>query len=282
MRNDKQILSKHFSKYATTYDEVATVQHRLQAALWDRWIGEMIDEESTRKIKDVLDLGCGPGTHAAKILGALPSSLYVGIDISENMLLHAKERIGEEFSRRVRWEQVDAEQWNWPVERFDVIHSNAVMQWFNDPDAAIISIVDAIQLNGWFIGTVFTQGTFKELKQAISDVNSLQQITLSSGPILRSVAAWNESFDVLRGMGHVVQTEIFCEQQMYADLRGMLKQIQQMGATDASEEVDALTGWTPKRMRQVEDVYRREHGTNDGIRATYEALCFWIQKRIET
>lgn len=79
----------------------------------------------------VLDVGCGTGMLAARILGELGLEV-VGCDFSRGMLDHARRR-----SRRVRWVQGNAGRLPFGDASFDAIVSTEAFHWFPDPHGAL-------------------------------------------------------------------------------------------------------------------------------------------------
>jgi trans-aconitate 2-methyltransferase len=79
-----------------------------------------IDVPAARR---VIDLGCGPGNSTAVLRRRWPEALIVGLDSDAAMLAAA-----EKSDSNVRWELGDAATWD-PAEPFEVVFSNAMLQW---------------------------------------------------------------------------------------------------------------------------------------------------------
>jgi ubiquinone/menaquinone biosynthesis C-methylase UbiE len=80
----------------------------------------------------ILDVGCGTGQLAARIVRELPECDVTGCDFSRGMLEHASAR-----NVRVRWVQGDAGRLPFRSGAFDAIVSTEAFHWFPDQDRAL-------------------------------------------------------------------------------------------------------------------------------------------------
>jgi trans-aconitate 2-methyltransferase len=79
----------------------------------------------------VIDLGCGPGNSTAVLRARWPSAAVVGLDNDSEMLAAARQTdVG------VSWELGDAATWQ-PSRSFDVVFSNAMLQWLPDHEELV-------------------------------------------------------------------------------------------------------------------------------------------------
>ena len=76
-----------------------------------------------RNVKTAIDLGCGPGNSTEVLAAAFPNANITGLDNSPDMIAAARKRLPH-----ARFELADLTTWTDPGP-FDVILSNAVMQW---------------------------------------------------------------------------------------------------------------------------------------------------------
>jgi trans-aconitate 2-methyltransferase len=84
--------------------------------------------ESPRRI---VDLGCGPGNSAAVLAARWPSSEIIGVDSSEAMIAAARRSAPERT-----WLVDDIASWTADTP-FDLVFSNAALQWIPDHEVAI-------------------------------------------------------------------------------------------------------------------------------------------------
>ena len=71
----------------------------------------------------VVDLGCGPGNVTPLLKQRWPNAKVIGLDNSDEMLDQAQSAVPE-----VHFEKVDVSDWD-PNQKFDIIFSNAALQW---------------------------------------------------------------------------------------------------------------------------------------------------------
>ncbi len=93
--------------------------------------------------KTVLDVGCGPGNSTNKLYVRFPNSEILGIDSSENMLDKAEKTYPhlKFFKCRVP-EDMDK------IENFDLIFSNACLQWVPDHRNLFPKLMDKLNPKG--------------------------------------------------------------------------------------------------------------------------------------
>jgi trans-aconitate 2-methyltransferase len=91
----------------------------------------------------VADLGCGPGNVTGFLTRRWPQAQVIGIDSSEEMLAKADAKAtGAEF--------VKADIADWRPERpFDVIYSNAALQWVDGHQSLLPQLMAQLAPEGW-------------------------------------------------------------------------------------------------------------------------------------
>lgn len=102
---------------------------------WDANLYTKFEKQRTQPSKDlissieilpktVLDLGCGPGNSTEQLCLAFPGADIIGTDKSPGMLDQAKKRLPE-----CTFTQADANMDLSHLGKFDLVFSNAVLQW---------------------------------------------------------------------------------------------------------------------------------------------------------
>lgn len=94
--------------------------------------------------KRVADLGCGPGNSTALLRARWPSPEIVGLDNSPEMLRDARASGVE-----ARFVQADIATWR-PDAPYDVIFSNAALQWLEDHERLIPRLFSFVTPGGAF------------------------------------------------------------------------------------------------------------------------------------
>jgi trans-aconitate 2-methyltransferase len=76
----------------------------------------------------VIDLGCGPGNSTALLAARWPGAQLAGLDSAPDMLATARRT-----HPTITWIDGDIASWSpSPTERYDVVYSNAALQWVPD------------------------------------------------------------------------------------------------------------------------------------------------------
>lgn len=94
-------------------------------------------------IRRIIDIGCGSGMSTKPLLKRWPSTEIIGVDYSDTMLNKAKE-----WNKDIRWLKRDC---NNPLEdlgKFDLVFSNAALQWLNDQGAVIKNLSRLLNKKG--------------------------------------------------------------------------------------------------------------------------------------
>jgi trans-aconitate 2-methyltransferase len=110
---------------------------------WDPCQYLKFDEERTRASRDlcarilldaperVLDLGCGPGNSTQILRERWPQAALTGLDSSPEMLVRARAQ-----GPAADWLLADVAAWE-PEAPFDVVFSNAMVQWLPDAEVQV-------------------------------------------------------------------------------------------------------------------------------------------------
>jgi trans-aconitate 2-methyltransferase len=121
---------------------------------WNPELYLKFNEERTQPAKDlaarihvenpenILDVGCGPGNSTNVLSSRWPESEIVGIDSSASMIESAKNNYPD-----IEWRIEDATKME-TKEKYDIIFSNATIQWIQDQEKLISDLVKKLKNNG--------------------------------------------------------------------------------------------------------------------------------------
>ena len=81
----------------------------------------------------ILDVGCGSGMSTLALKNRFPEAEIIGVDLSAAMLENAKKLLPD-----VQWIQRDCSESLEDLGQFDLVFSNAFLQWLPDQEKFII------------------------------------------------------------------------------------------------------------------------------------------------
>ena len=103
---------------------------------------ELLARVNHRSPNRVIDLGCGPGNSTALLARRWPKAKLEGLDSSEPMLDQAR-RSGINAT----WLSGDIPGWT-PKKRYDVIFTNATIQWIPEQDTLLPRLMSYLEPGG--------------------------------------------------------------------------------------------------------------------------------------
>ncbi len=93
-------------------------------------------------VRRVIDIGCGPGNSTRVLREKWPNARIAGLDSSREMIEKARKTCPES-----EWILADAETWK-TDDQFDVVFSNAALQWMAAPTAVITNLFGHLNEGG--------------------------------------------------------------------------------------------------------------------------------------
>lgn len=140
---------------------------------------DLLNRVNIADCKRVLDIGCGSGMSTIPLRKRYKDSEIVGVDLSESMLQKAKSLMDD-----VTWIQRDCSKKLNDLGTFDLVFSNAFIQWLNNQEEFIMNTrellsdggVFAIQIpafEGMMISDIIKEiaNAFDEKGEIFNDVN---------------------------------------------------------------------------------------------------------------
>ncbi len=153
--NRRLKISQAFSHAAETYDQHAVVQNYVAQRLTAR----VLNPEKP-SLGTVLEVGCGTGILSHHLIPH--AETYVLTDLSFSLLGKAQEKVrGDHVFPLI----VDGERPCFSAS-FDVIVSNLVLHWFQDPKGALTRLVACLKPGGKLYITTLGNNTFHEWRTA--------------------------------------------------------------------------------------------------------------------
>jgi len=156
---NKEEIRKNFSLSAPEYEEHAKLQKELADELFQ-------SVQSLQPLR-ILDIGCGTGYLARRLAEHFPKARVIGVDIAPGMIEVAG---GKNSRKNLTFEIGDGETLSFPKGSFDLVVSNASLQWM-DAQKVFQTVLKILKPKGHFVFTTFGPQTLFELKESGFQVN---------------------------------------------------------------------------------------------------------------
>ncbi len=127
-----------------------------------KWGRELMDRLRLKGDEDILDLGCGDGALAAELAKRVPRGSVVGVDVSPEMIRHARLAYPRRLHPNLSWKVMDACHLDF-LESFDVVFSNAVLHWIRDQARVLEGIARALKPGGTLLAQMGGRGNAAEV-----------------------------------------------------------------------------------------------------------------------
>jgi trans-aconitate 2-methyltransferase len=105
---------------------------------------ELLSRVGAEQPARVIDLGCGPGNSTGLLAARWPAARLEGLDSSAAMLAQARAS-----EVRATWVEADLASWT-PAEPYDVIFSNATLQWLPQQETLLPRLMGFVKAGGSF------------------------------------------------------------------------------------------------------------------------------------
>ena len=241
----KETIKKNFSKYALTYDRYAGVQYEAAKQLTD-----MLPENA----RNILDIGCGTGILTKMLKDKYNDSAICAIDISQEMISVAKNKVKD-----VDYIVADAEEIS-GGKTYDLITSNASLQWLKGLEKAMLSFKKILNPGGRIVFSIFGPLTFHELSWTIRSCFN-KNVFISS-------KTFHGKTELEKMLGRVFGKATIKEKVMVEknkSLKDLLKKIKYTGTQGHGVMGTNYLG--KEALKKMEDLYKAKH---KNLEATYQ------------
>ena len=138
------------------YDEKALEY----SSLPDQYLEDILSCISTASHKSILDIGCGHGNLVFNILEKYNPQKIIGIDISDEILNIARNRVGEKGLNNCEFIAASSNRLPFKDQSFDIIVSNMVFHHIVDKEKAFTEIIRVAKDDGLVIIQCYGGDTF--------------------------------------------------------------------------------------------------------------------------
>lgn len=252
---DKKIIAKNFSRSAPFYDKYANIQRQVAV--------DLLKGIKEKRVSKILEIGCGTGNYTLLLKDKYKNSELKAIDISKEMIDVAREKLK---GRGIEFIIADAEKKDLE-ESFDLITSNAALQWFADLENSLLKYKSLLNENGALSFSIFGPLTFWELNSSLGDI-----------PRRISVEAVSfKPFNQIKKIFQLNFKKIEIKEKRYEEtlpnLMTLLQKIKYTGIRGGSWGPKIF--FSPRFLKKLEQVYLSKF---ERIKATYQVFfCHGIK-----
>ena len=239
---NKDLVKFIFQKIINTYDNCAVIQKEMAHLLIEKILancGNSFDK--------VFEFGAGTGFLSKNMLNRISFKEYCANDIIEESEFCIKNIINDAKFMAGDIEKINLE------EKFDLIVSNAVMQWITDIDELLLKIHRNLTDKGFFAFTTFGEQNFKEIKETTGvSLNYLKTETLKQKCAHKfEITEFEENIQTL----------------CFDSPLDVLKHIKYSGTNGIKTQ-----NWTPSKLKKFDEYYRQSFGINNRVTLTYNPV----------
>lgn len=258
MSIDKVQVTRRFNRAVSTYDQYAIIQQQMAHRLLQH-----LTKKVTSSPRRICEVGCGTGYFTDLLLQHYPESELVAIDLASQMIERAKTRVNHPH---IEWVVGDAEQLHQLVSGpFDLIVSNASIQWLSDPQRTLFLWREALNPGGLLIASTFGVDTFHEMSSSFKKA----ALELGMPPCqhhltMYAIQDWREWLE--QGGFSAISIEESHELRKYPDSRALMQSIKATGASYSKAT------WSRRLLQKVMAEYNERYREESHVLATYHVL----------
>lgn len=261
-KKNKKAIRHNFTKAAATYDAYSDIQQELA--------GKLVNEcrlPLSSPPQSILEIGCGTGNYTLLLAQRFSDADISTLDFSQQMVEMARLKLAP-ISSRIKFICEDGESFLAAApSSFDLITSNATMQWFDNIDYAFFNIKKLLTTGGLFKGSLFGPQTLQELALGLTQLFG-QQIRLPAVDFLSRATLHN----MLCKHFKIVLTSEWMVQRQYKSLIDLLLHIKKTGATGGHYKP---LPFTRGRLKKLDDWFLAQYG---GYRVSYQTYLLMVCK----
>ncbi len=245
MQTDNKHIKKQFEKSMKDYDKNAAVQDMMAAKL----VIEL--SKIASNFDNVLELGAGTGLLTKKIARSLKFKSYYANDLVEKSKIYVQKFIPNSIFLFGNALKIKLPR------KMDLIVSNAMFQWFDNLEKAVLTFKGQFNNHGVLAFSTFAPENFKEIKD-------LTGLTLK-------YKTEDEIKEILEKCGfEILYCESFYEELIFKTPLELLAHMKHTGVNSLSESV-----WTMKKVKEFCDKFSKKYPK---IKLTYAPIIV-IAKR---
>ena len=240
-------LIQSFSKHVKTYDRYAQIQKSMAERL-----ASLLPDPHPKK---TLEIGCGTGIFTRHLLARTNTKLILN-DIAPAMIDHLKNHL--DLPPNVELILGNAERIRFP--KVQLITSNAVFQWFQNPEKAIQDLSQCLAKNGTVVFSTFGPRTLQDFRETAK---------IGGPTYLVPGRKWKT---ILSKTGFkLIEFHSEMRQIFFPSTRNLMKNLQQIGAAP-------LRLMNPGQLRKLMKTYDKKFASPQGVYTGWELYFFSAEK----
>ena len=240
-------LIQSFSKHVKTYDQFAQIQKSMAERL-----ASLLPDTQAQK---TLEIGCGTGIFTRHLLARTNAKLVLN-DIAPAMIDHLKTQL--DLPPNTKFVIGNAERIRFP--KVQLIASNAVFQWFQNPEKAIHDLSQCLVINGKLVFSTFGPRTLQDFRE-IAEI---------SGP---THLVPGRKWKIMLAKSGLKLIDFYSEMRLifFPSTRNLMKNLQQIGAAP-------LRLMNPGQLRRIMKTYDTRFASPRGVYTGWELYFFSAEK----
>ena len=265
---DVMLLRHRFDRAAHSYADAAVVQREVGKRLLERFDVMRIAPAN------ILDVGCGPGTHTAALSARFPEAMVTAVDHAPAMVARAAPPASGLFTRwtglgkrsRIRGLVSDMGALPLPLECADVLWSNFALQWMNDLPALFAEWNRVLKIGGVIMFTAPGPDTLIELRRALGKAGE------DADSRVQRLTDLHDIGDMLIHAGFadpVMDMEVITLE--YVSAAALWRDIKEQGAVN-SMQTRPRGLLTPRKLRAIEAALDSARKLDGPIRISIEVI----------
>lgn len=243
----EQKVIKSFSRHVKTYDRNAQLQRSMAERL-----ATLIPNPFPQKI---LEIGCGTGMFTRHLLARDPSSLILN-DIAPPMIEYLRSHLN--LPAKTKFLAGNAESVTIP--KVKLIAGNAVFQWFQHPEVTLKRLYASLDQKGYLAFSTFGPKTLEEFRSTAHIEGPTHLLSQKRWKTLLTQSGFN-----------LISFESESRQIFFPDTRGLMKNLQQIGAAP-------MPVLNAGKLKQLMQEYDQKYASPQGVYTNWELYYFFAGK----